>query len=451
MRINRILIAAIFSITLVSGLVAADHQVGHYDYTLNEGTFAPMSLEYPDNQGLDIEVTSNQAIDVLLLTPQQYQQCCGGDNLEEEYDYINDKSSLSTTDFSLRIQNGEGPFYLILDNTDYPTNGAHSRSEGVEISITLSELEENIVFDANELLVFITIFSLPVLVFFLIDAIRPGTADEILKSKISIQVQQLMKAEGMPGTYVIIILCTVLFFARLIFPAGGADFVESHTDWGALSSGSFFDGNVYEIITSNFYHFDIQHLAFNMFCLWILGSYLERKYTTSRYVAMLLIGGIFSSSLSLIYPPLVTSGGASGMVFCALGIITAEFAIDWFSGLESVNCQWHDMRWFWGTLALNIGFSFLPGISLLGHLGGFIGGLFVVGAMNTLGTLPPPSLNQDVVLPVNKREIHCEVCKSGLMVPVGYIGVVGCVSCGHQFWCSGQEDNPEPIDSSSEE
>jgi membrane associated rhomboid family serine protease len=196
-------------------------------------------------------------------------------------------------------------------------------------------------------------------------------------------------------------------------------------EWGAMASGSVFDGNLFSILTANFFHFDLAHLGGNMFAIYILGRYIEPKFGSIRYLGILLAGGFISSLLSLFYDPYIASGGASGMVFCAFGVVLMEWILDLINSTKHKYCQWHDMQWFWGTMVLNVFISFVPGVSLLGHLGGLLGGMGVIFAMVKLSTHPEPRKDQ---------LINCQKC--GFSLPIMEISEMmlnNCPKCGQEL------------------
>ena len=159
-----------------------------------------------------------------------------------------------------------------------------------------------------------------------------------------------------------------------------------------------------------------------MFFLYILGRYMEPKYGSMRFLGILLFGGFIASILSLFYDPYVASGGASGMVWCAFGVVLMERIFDQINSTKYKFCQWHDMQWFWGTLVLNAFVSFLPGVSFLGHLGGLLGGMGIIFAMVTLGTHPEPRKDQ---------LIHCQICDFSFpVVELSETELNNCPKCG---------------------
>lgn len=105
--------------------------------------------------------------------------------------------------------------------------------------------------------------------------------------------------------------------------------------WGSYSVYAVFDlGQVWRLVTYQFLHANLGHIAFNMIALWFFGRAVEREFGSGKFLGFYLICGIaaalFSSALGYLglwdggmrenawkYIPMV---GASGSIY---GIIAA--------------------------------------------------------------------------------------------------------------------------------
>lgn len=143
------------------------------------------------------------------------------------------------------------------------------------------------------------------------------------------------------------------------------------------------DGQWWRLFTSGFLHYGLIHIGLNMVALWVIGRDLElvlgRWRFTVLYVLSLFGGGI---SVFMFGDPSVPVAGASGAVFGLLGgIVVAVFRLKL------------DARPALLVVGLNIVISVtIPGISLLGHLGGL-----VVGALVTVGMVYPKPGRRTVI------------------------------------------------------
>ncbi|RYC11096.1 rhomboid family intramembrane serine protease [Nocardioides zhouii] len=135
------------------------------------------------------------------------------------------------------------------------------------------------------------------------------------------------------------------------------------TEWHAGVA----DGAWWQLITSNFTHVEIWHVALNLFALYIFGPALEGIIGRARFLAVYLIGGLASSVLVLFLSGEHSSTlGASGALFALLGalLVTARKA--------RLNSQWLVQNLTLGVIITVVGWRM---ISWQGHLGGFLGGL----------------------------------------------------------------------------
>jgi membrane associated rhomboid family serine protease len=129
-------------------------------------------------------------------------------------------------------------------------------------------------------------------------------------------------------------------------------------------------GEDWRLITAAFLHIGPVHLALNMLALLLFGSELERALGRWRYLAVYLLAALGGSvAVELFGDPRVPVAGASGAIWGLMG----AFAI-------LAVTQRGDVRGIVTLLALNLGISVLvPGISLLGHLGGLVAGFLAAG------------------------------------------------------------------------
>jgi membrane associated rhomboid family serine protease len=126
------------------------------------------------------------------------------------------------------------------------------------------------------------------------------------------------------------------------------------------------DGSYWRLLTSAFLHVSLLHIALNMFALFVIGPPVERLVGPARFLAIYLLSAL--------------GGGAAIYAFAAAGVpvVGASGAIFGLFGacLVMVRQLGLDLRYLVGTIVVNFVFTIsIPGISKLGHLGGFIAGL----------------------------------------------------------------------------
>lgn len=135
-----------------------------------------------------------------------------------------------------------------------------------------------------------------------------------------------------------------------------------------------FQGEWYRAITAGFAHSGLIHIGFNMWLLWQLGRSLEGRLGALGFGTMYITGILGGSLGALLAEPRASAVGASGAVFALMG---AMVVLQRMSGMSIMNSG------LGGLLVINILFSFRPGISWGGHIGGLAAGL-AMGAIMAL-------------------------------------------------------------------
>ncbi|SFJ27366.1 Membrane associated serine protease, rhomboid family [Amycolatopsis regifaucium] len=129
----------------------------------------------------------------------------------------------------------------------------------------------------------------------------------------------------------------------------------------------------WRIFTSGFLQFGLLHIAGNAFSLWFIGRPLETILGRVPFVALYFISMLGGSVANLVFTDLgaVPVVGASGAIFGLMGayaVIVVKLKLN--------------PTWLLVMLGLNVFITFqVPGISILGHAGGFVAGLLVTFAL----------------------------------------------------------------------
>jgi membrane associated rhomboid family serine protease len=141
--------------------------------------------------------------------------------------------------------------------------------------------------------------------------------------------------------------------------------------------GGFFfvgvaDGAWWQLVTSQFTHVQLWHIAGNMLALWFLGPQLEAVLGRSRFLALYLLSGLAGSVavlwLSGEFGLTVGASGAIYGLFGALGVVAHKVG--------------GDLRSLVGLLVVNLFITFaVPNISWQGHLGGLAGGALIAALL----------------------------------------------------------------------
>ncbi len=144
----------------------------------------------------------------------------------------------------------------------------------------------------------------------------------------------------------------------------------SLTRWGTLLGPAIEFGEWWRIVTSGFLHFNLLHIGFNMYALWIFGQTLEKGVGAVRF-ALIYTAGLLGGSLAvLLFAFNQETLGASGAV---LGLAGGLAGVLMTRGINIFQTS------LGAIFAINLALPILfPGISFWGHAGGILGG-FVAG------------------------------------------------------------------------
>jgi membrane associated rhomboid family serine protease len=130
-------------------------------------------------------------------------------------------------------------------------------------------------------------------------------------------------------------------------------------------------GEWWRPVTAAFLHIGLIHLALNMLAVLVFGSELERQLGRWRFLSLYLLSALGgAAAIQLFGDPLRPVAGASTAIYGLLGGLGVLMLV-----------RRQDVRGLLTLLAINVFISFLPGVSLLGHLGGLIAGALAAGIM----------------------------------------------------------------------
>ncbi|MCD2193212.1 rhomboid family intramembrane serine protease [Actinomycetospora endophytica] len=171
-----------------------------------------------------------------------------------------------------------------------------------------------------------------------------------------------------------LIAINVAVFVLTVINAGS---VANNTDGSlfaaaALAPVQVAGGGWWRLVTSGFLHIGLLHLLFNMIALWFIGRDIELVLGRLRFSVLYgvsLLGG--SAAVMLFGSPGGTVAGASGAIFGLMGalvVLLRRMRLPMTQALVIIGIN--------VVLSLTI-----PGISLLGHLGGLVVGAVVAAGM----------------------------------------------------------------------
>ena len=180
------------------------------------------------------------------------------------------------------------------------------------------------------------------------------------------------------GSRLLLALIAIVFGLELAKGAIGSP--PALLGLGALPDSGELHGQYWRLISFGFLHFDVTHVALNAALLFWVGPIVERRAGTAWFMALFMGASVMSGIGILLKhqlgPAEGVSVGASGGVF---GLLGAALVLAF-----RVPSQGHAVRvWLALVLVGGLAYSFLPGVSMIGHVCGLI-----VGAMAAL-FIPP--------------------------------------------------------------
>jgi len=177
------------------------------------------------------------------------------------------------------------------------------------------------------------------------------------------------------GINVAVFLGMLLAGVSILDNPSGQDLVH----WGANYGPFTLSGQYWRLLTSVFVHGSLLHIAFNMWCLWDLGSLAESLYGHWTFAAIYLLAGIGGSLGSVIWNPNVLSVGASGAIFGIAGALIASFYLGEFSLPRSAVMG--TLRSVVTFVGYNLVFgAMMSRVDNAAHVGGLVTGL-ILGAL----------------------------------------------------------------------
>ncbi|MBI5547165.1 MAG: rhomboid family intramembrane serine protease [Deltaproteobacteria bacterium] len=137
------------------------------------------------------------------------------------------------------------------------------------------------------------------------------------------------------------------------------------------------DGQWWRILTGAFLHGNVLHLAANAYFGWAIGARVER-YIGPWRLMLITLSAMVGSGLAVSLLGTVPAVGFSGVLYGWLASWLAFHLTPRFPGLRLSGPQ---RSAYLQLLGANLLLSLRPGISLLGHAGGFVAGFAAAFAL----------------------------------------------------------------------
>ena len=178
------------------------------------------------------------------------------------------------------------------------------------------------------------------------------------------------------GTITLVVALLVVFGIELATHSVGNE--ASLLKLGGLPDNGALHGQYWRVATYSFLHFSSAHLLVNVLLLFWVGRTVENwvgiAYTAAIYVSSVLSSAAVILLFHNLHPKAGATVGASGGIF---GLLAAALIISHRHSAGALDRESRLRTWLWITFLAGLGISFLPGISMAGHVGGLIGGMLL--------------------------------------------------------------------------
>lgn len=218
-----------------------------------------------------------------------------------------------------------------------------------------------------------------------IEARSPGQI--AYRSRRSVLLSQMPLTAAIIGLNVVVFLAMTFSGVSLANP-GDPDLVK----WGANTGFFTVIAQPWRMLTSNYVHIGLLHIALNMWCLFNLGALAERLFDRWTYFLTYTLCGLSSSLVSVGFHPVRYSAGASGAIFGLAGALISAL----YLGKLPVHPR--ALKATLKSLVLfavyNLVFgAAVPAIDNSAHIGGLLSGLLLGAALAPRLTAPADERN----------------------------------------------------------
>ena len=173
-----------------------------------------------------------------------------------------------------------------------------------------------------------------------------------------------------PVTSSLLLLTTGVFLSMLLLRGFDYESVQTVYDFGGVLGAEIQvdPSQSWRLLAAMFVHVGLQHFVLNMVTLYFIGRIAEDLFGSKAFLALYLLSGLMGNLFVLVFSPEVVAAGASTALS---GLFATIVSLRFIA--RSPYIRYLSQR-YTALILINILFSFMPGISLAGHLGGLVGG-----------------------------------------------------------------------------
>ena len=211
--------------------------------------------------------------------------------------------------------------------------------------------------------------------------------------------KQLLRGLFIPSRHFfatpILLNLNLLLFGLMVLSGVSAHEPNPHAlvQWGSNVSSLTLHGQPWRLVSSQFVHAGLTHLAMNMLSLWLLGVLLEARVGGLRLTLVYLASGVGGGLASLWYhSDGVNSVGASGAIFGLYGLLLLLLVSRRLAIGKS------DRKAMLGLVLYLVLSNLISGITgsvdNAAHVGGLVVGLLLAGPLARSGGCARPNSDQ---------------------------------------------------------
>ena len=173
-----------------------------------------------------------------------------------------------------------------------------------------------------------------------------------------------------PVTSSLLLLTTGVFLSMLLVRGFDYESVQTVYDFGGVIGAEIQvdPSQSWRLLAAMFVHIGLQHFVLNMVTLYFLGRIAEDLFGSKAFLVLYILSGLMGNLFVMTFSPEVVAAGASTALFGIFGSIASLRFIARSPYIQYLSQSYTSL------ILVNILFSFMPGISLAGHLGGLVGG-----------------------------------------------------------------------------
>ena len=173
-----------------------------------------------------------------------------------------------------------------------------------------------------------------------------------------------------PVTSSLLLLTTGVFLSMLLVRGFNYESVQTVYDFGGVIGAEIQvdPSQSWRLLAAMFVHIGLQHFVLNMVTLYFLGRIAEDLFGSKAFLVLYILSGLMGNLFVMTFSPEVVAAGASSALFGIFGAIASLRFIARSPYIQYLSQSYTSL------ILVNILFSFMPGISLAGHLGGLVGG-----------------------------------------------------------------------------